>query len=363
MNAPLVFAALVATSLIAQARHDDLVPSRSSAVPGAARSPAPRTATAPARKAYPAYGSVERLSPAFDALVAPGTPMEKLADGFTWSEGPTWLKRDGALVFSDVPKNRAYRWSERDGVSVFLEPSGYTGSALQFREPGSNGLTTDAAGHLYLCQHGDRRISRLDGKKFTPFAEFFNGRRFSSPNDLVFARDGRLFFTDPPYGHALLDASPLKEIMFNGVYVRRTDGSVGLVTSKLTFPNGIGLSPDEKTLYVANSDPDKAIWMAFPINAEGTLGKGKLIHDATADVKASPNKGLPDGLKVDAKGNIFATAVNGVYVFSPEGTLIGRIVTNDKTANCGWGDDGTVLYLTTNDKLTRVKTTTKGLGW
>ena len=131
----------------------------------------------------------------------------------------------------------------------------------------------------------------------------------------------------------------------------------------MTRPNGIGLSPDEKTLYVANSDPDKAIWMAFPINADGTLGKGKLIHDATADVKASPNKGLPDGLKVDAKGNIFATAVNGVYVFAPDHTLIGRIVTNDKTANCACGDEGTVLYMATNDKLTRIKTSTKGLGW
>jgi len=170
-----VSAAAVRTSWVAQAQLAVPVRSRSSAVPGAATTSAPRTATAVARKAYPSYGSVERLSPAFDALVAPGTQMEKLADGFTWSEGPTWLKRDGALVFSDVPKNRAYRWSERDGVSVFLEPSGYTGSALQFREPGSNGLTTDVAGHLYLCQHGDRRLSRLDGKKFPPLAGFFTG--------------------------------------------------------------------------------------------------------------------------------------------------------------------------------------------
>ena len=131
----------------------------------------------------------------------------------------------------------------------------------------------------------------------------------------------------------------------------------------MTKPNGIALSPDEKTLYVANSDPDKAIWMAFPVGADGNIGKGKLLYDATADVKASPNKGLPDGMKVDAKGNVFATAVNGVYVFAPDGTLLGRIVTNDKTANCAWGDDGTVLYMSTNDKLTRVKTTTKGLGW
>jgi len=362
MNAPLVFAALVATCLIAQARQDVLVRSRSSAVPGAARSPAPRTATAPARQAYPSYGSVERLSPAFDALVAPGTPMEKLADGFTWSEGPTWLKRDGALVFSDVPKNRAYRWSERDGVSVFLEPSGYTGSALQFREPGSNGLTTDAAGHLYLCQHGDRRISRLDGKKFTPFAEFFNGRRFSSPNDLVFARDGRLFFTDPPYGHALLDASPLKEIMFNGVYVRRTDGSVGLVTSKLTFPNGIGLSPDEKTLYVAVSDPKGPVIMAFELAPDGSAGRGRVFFDA-APLARPDRPGNPDGLKVDARGNVWATGPGGVLVIAPDGTHLGTLVTGQPTGNCAWGDDGSTLYITSNHDLVRIRTLSKGIGF
>jgi gluconolactonase len=156
---------------------------------------------------------------------------------------------------------------------------------------------------------------------------------------------------------------PGKELDFQGVYKLSAKGELTLLTKIMSRPNGIALAPDEKTLYVANSDPIRAIWMAFPIEADGTLGEGKVLHDATADVKAHPNKGLPDGMKVDKDGNIFATAVNGVYVFAPDGKLLGRIVTNDKTANCGWGDDGTVLYLATNDKLTRVKTTTKGLGW
>ncbi|MBY0459485.1 MAG: SMP-30/gluconolactonase/LRE family protein, partial [Gemmataceae bacterium] len=268
------------------------------------------------------------------------------------------------LLFTDIPNNRVVKWSAKDGVSDFLKPSGYTGKdEFKGDEPGANGLTFDKDGHLILCQHGDRRVVRLKDGKFETLADKYQGKRFNSPNDLVFAKNGDLYFTDPPYGLPKRMEDPAKELDFQGVYRLSPKGEVTLLTKEMTRPNGIALSPDEKTLYVANSDPDKAIWMAFPINADGTLGKGKQLYDATADVKASPNKGLPDGMKVDAKGHIFATAVNGVYVFSPDGTLLGRIVTNDKTANCNWGDDGTVLYMATNDKLTRVKTSTKGLGW
>ncbi len=309
-------------------------------------------------------GSIDRKDAKLDALIPKDAKIEVLAGGFKWTEGPVWDKKAKALLFTDIPNNRVVKWSAKDGVSDFLKPSGYTGKeTFKGDEPGANGLAFDKDGNLILCQHGDRRISRLKDGKFETLADKYMGKRFNSPNDLVYAKNGDLYFTDPPYGLPGQMKDPAKELDFQGVYRLNAKGEVTLLTKEMSRPNGIALSPDEKTLYVANSDPDKAIWMAFPINAEGTLGKGKLIHDATADVKASPNKGLPDGLKVDAKGNIFATAVNGVYVFSPEGTLIGRIVTNDKTANCGWGDDGTVLYLTTNDKLTRVKTTTKGLGW
>jgi gluconolactonase len=311
-------------------------------------------------------GSIDRKDPKFDMLIPKDAKIEVLAGGFKWAEGPVWDKKNNALLFTDIPNNRVVKWSAKDGVKTFLEPSGYTGKEkFTGYEPGANGLTFDKDGRLILCQHGDRRVSRLaaDGKSFEVLAEKYMGKRLNSPNDLVFAKNGDLYFTDPPYGLPKQTEDPAKELDFQGVYRLKPNGELTLLTKEMTRPNGIGLSPDEKTLYVANSDPAKAIWMAFPIKDDGTLGAGKLIHDATADVKANPDKGLPDGLKVDAKGNIFATAVNGVYVFSPDFKLLGRIVTNDKTANCNWGDDGTVLYMATNDKLTRVKTSTKGLGW
>jgi gluconolactonase len=312
-------------------------------------------------------GSIDRKDPRLDMLIPKDAKIEVLAGGFKWAEGPVWDRKANALLFTDIPNNRVVKWSARDGVSDFLKPSGYTGTApFTGSEPGANGLAFDKDGNLILCQHGDRRLARLakDGKSFETLADKYMGKRLNSPNDLVIARNGDIYFTDPPYGLPGQVNDPAKELDFQGVYRLTPKGELTLLTKEMTRPNGIGLSPDEKTLYVANSDPDKAIWMAFPLGPDGNLaGPGKVLYDATADVKANPNKGLPDGLKVDQKGNIFATAVNGVYVFAPDFTLLGRIVTNDKTANCNWGDDGTVLYMATNDKLTRVKTSTKGLGW
>jgi gluconolactonase len=309
-------------------------------------------------------GSIDRKDPKLDALIPKDAKIEVLAGGMKWAEGPVWDKKAGALLFTDIPNNRIMKWSQKDGLLEFLKPSGYTGKE-EFKgpEPGANGLAFNKDGQLILCQHGDRRIARLKDGKFETLVDKYMGKRLNSPNDLVFKSNGDLYFTDPPYGLPGQTKDPKRELDFQGVYRLTPKGELTLLTKELSRPNGIGLSPDEKTLYVANSDPDKAIWMAFPIKDDGTLGAGKLIHDATADVKANPEKGLPDGLKVDQKGNIFATAVNGVYVFSPDFKLLGRIVTNDKTANCAWGDDGTVLYLATNDKLTRVKTATKGMGW
>ena len=312
-----------------------------------------------------AIGSIERLDPAFDAIIPKDAKIEVLAAGFDWSEGPVWDKDEQCLLFSDIPKNMIWKWSEKDGLKEFLKPSGYTGmAAFTGKEPGSNGLAFDANKHLVLCQHGDRRIARLEpGRGFVTLADRYDGKRLNSPNDLVMAADGAVYFTDPPYGLPKNVDDPGKELAFQGVYRLTPDGTVTLLTKEMTRPNGIGLSPDGKTLYVANSDPKAAVWKSFPVKPDGTLGEGKLFHDATADVKAHPEKGLPDGLAVDARGNVFATAVNGVYVFSPQGTLLGRIVTNDKTANCAFGGDGSTLYMTTNDKLTRVKTSTKGQGF
>jgi gluconolactonase len=310
-------------------------------------------------------GSIERKDPKLDMLIPKDAKIEVLAGGFKWTEGPVWDKKANALLFTDIPNNRVVKWSAKDGVSDFLKPSGYTGKEkFTGYEPGANGLAFDKDGRLILCQHGDRRVSRLgrDGKSFETLVDKYMGKRLNSPNDLVFAKNGDLYFTDPPYGLPEQMKDPKKELDFQGVYRLNPKGELTLLTKEMTRPNGIGLSPDEKTLYVANSDPDKAIWMSFPIKDDGTLGAGKVIHDATDAVKAK-KPGLPDGLKVDAKGNIFATGPDGVFVFAPDHTYLGKIVIGDKNANCGWGDDGTVLYICANDKLARVKTTTKGLGW
>jgi gluconolactonase len=310
-------------------------------------------------------GGFDRKDPAFDALVPKTAKIEVLAGGFKWTEGPVWVKDGGYLLFSDIPNNVVRKWSPQGGIKEFLKPSGYTGQAkFDGVEPGSNGLAIDKAGRLVLCQHGDRRIARLtkDGK-FETLADKYMGKRLNSPNDLVFHPNGDLYFTDPPYGLPKGEKDPAKELDFQGVYRLRPNGELTLLTKELSRPNGIGFSPDATTLYVANSDPVKAIVTAFPVKDDGTLGPGKLLYDATADVKAHPDKGLPDGLKVDHKGHVFATAVNGIYVLSPDGKLLGRIVTNDKTSNCAFGDDGATLYMTVNDKLARVKTTTKGIGF
>ncbi|OWK36660.1 SMP-30/gluconolactonase/LRE family protein [Fimbriiglobus ruber] len=290
--------------------------------------------------------------------------VEEIAAGFKWSEGPVWVETGGHLLFSDIPNNMIYKWSEKDGLKEFLKPSGYTGKdKFEGAEPGSNGLAIDKNGALILCQHGDRRVARLgkDGH-FETLADKYMGKRLNSPNDLVYHPSGDLYFTDPPYGLPGIMKDPHKELDFQGVYRLKPNGELTLLTKEMSFPNGIGLSPDGKTLYVANSDPNAAIWKAFPVKDDGTLGAGKVIHDSTDLVKAG-KPGLPDGLKVDAKGNIFATGPGGVFVFTPDGKWVGTILTNDKTANCAFGDDGSSLYITANDRLVRVKTATKGIGF
>jgi gluconolactonase len=321
-----------------------------------------RETSAQEKRPYPALGSIERKDPRLDALIAREAVMERVAEGFDWSEGPVWDLKAGALLFSDTNRNTVYRWREGNGVKVFLKPSGYTGQASRGGEPGSNGLTFDSQGRLVLCQHGDRRIARLgpDGA-FTTLADRYEGKRLNSPNDLVFNSRGDLYFTDPPYGLLKLNDDPAKELAFNGVYRIAKDGTLGLLTKELTFPNGIAFSPDEKTLYVANSDPKKAIWMAFDVQDDGTIAHGRVFADVTDRVGKA--KGLPDGLKVDRDGNLWATAPGGIFIFAPDGTHLGTLATGEATGNCAWGEDGTALYICADMYIGRLKTTTRGNGF
>ena len=266
------------------------------------------------------------------------------------------------MLFSDIPPNRVMKWIEGEGVSVYLEPSGYTGATPYGREPGSNGLLLDAKGQLVSCEHGDRRVSVMttNGGKRT-LVDHYKGKRLNSPNDAAFKSNGDLYFTDPPYGLPKRYEDPRRELDFCGVYRLSKGGELTLLTKEMTRPNGIAFSPDEKTLYVAQSDPKAAIWKAFPVKEDGTLGEGKVFFDATPMV--GKHKGLPDGLKVDAKGNIWATGPGGVHVFAPDGTPLGRIDTKEATANCGWGGDGSVLYITADMYLCRIQTKVKGDGF
>ncbi|MBL7815705.1 MAG: SMP-30/gluconolactonase/LRE family protein [Saprospiraceae bacterium] len=305
-------------------------------------------------------GQVVRLDPSLDDLIDKNAQIEVLADGFKWSEGPAWLKKDNCLIFSDVPTNTIYKWKEGEGIAPYLKPSGYTGRGDYSREPGSNGLTISLDGKIIACEHGDRRVTIMPteggGKK--TLADNHQGKRFNSPNDVVQKSNGDVYFTDPPYGLPKQENDPSRETGIFGVYRIAKNGTVTLLVNDLTRPNGLAFSPDESILYVAQSDPDRAYIMAYPVLKNGILGKGKIFFDATPMSKQGL-KGLPDGLRVDDKGNLFTTGPGGVLIISPKGKLLGRIDTGQPTANCGWGDDGSTLYMTANMYLCRIKTKTK----
>jgi len=322
-----------------------------------------------AKLASGVQGTIERLDPAFDALVPADAKVEILADDITWAEGPAWFK--GGLLFSDIPQNTVYRWTP-DGIHVYLKPSGYTGSTPRGGEPGSNALTLDHEGRLTLCQHGDRRVVRLehDGK-LTVLADKYKGMRFSSPNDLCYNKNDDLYFTDPPYGLEQRDADPKKEMDKNAVYLRRAGGELIRLntgdiiypdgkTTPLNFPNGIALSPDEKSLFICVSDPDHPVYLKYDVQPDGNVANGKVFFD-TAPWFEKKLPGLPDGVKLDRDGNVWATGPGGVFVFNSAGKLLGLLATNDRTANIGWGDDGSTLYICCNHKLCRIKTKAKGI--
>jgi gluconolactonase len=308
-----------------------------------------------ATQQYPTVGSVERLDPALDAIVPPNAKIEKLAEGFSWAEGPVW-RREGYLVFSDVPRNTIYKWKDGEGLTVFLRPSGYTQPNPPGRELGSNGLTLDARGAIVMADHGNRQVARLDDSLFTKttLAARYDGKRLNSPNDLVFHSNGDLYFTDPPFGLRGLNNDPAKQLPFSGVYRLTPTGELTLLTRELAYPNGIAFSPDQRTLYVSNADARRAIWMAYDVAPDGTIGRGRVFFDATP-LAQQKKPGVPDGLRVDRQGNLFAAGPGGILIISPQGKHLGTIVTGQPTANCAFGDDGSTLYITANNQLLRIR--------
>jgi gluconolactonase len=268
------------------------------------------------------------------------------------------------LLFSEIPSNSVRLWNEaKDGVSIYLQPSGYTGPSSYSGEPGSNGLALDATGRLVSCEHGDRRISILtkEGGKRT-LTDNYNGLRFNSPNDLTIHSNGDIYFTDPIYGLPKGETDPNRESKICGVYRYSVkDRQTTLLTDVLARPNGLSFSPDEKTLYVAQSDAKSAIWMSFPVKPDGTLEAGKIYKDVSAMAATPGMKGLPDGMKVDAHGNLWATGPGGLHIMAPDGTLLGRIDPQQNTSNCAFGGpDHTTLFMTVDMYLCRVQTKVKG---
>ncbi len=311
---------------------------------------------------FPSIGKVLRFDDSMDALIDKDAKIEVLSSGFSWGEGPVWIEDGGFLLFSDVHRNQVIKWTEGIGAEIFLEPSGFTGIGNYSTGLGSNGLAIDAAGRLISCEHGDRRISAMtfnEGKR--TLTDNYNGKRFNSPNDLAISRKGRIYFTDPIYGLPLKWEDPTRELDYAGVFLLDTDGSVSLLTKELKYPNGVELSPDEKTLYVAQSDPDNPIVMSYPIKKDGTTGKGKVLFDAKPH--SHLGEGNPDGLKVDQQGNLWITGMGGIMVVSPKGKLLGHTATGERTANCAWGNDGSILYITADTYLCRIQTLVKGRGF
>jgi gluconolactonase len=304
-------------------------------------------------------GSIKRHDAAMDELVAPDAEIEILTTGFSWAEGPAWDKEGQQILFTDVPNNVMYSWSEEDGRAVHMKPSGFDATEENPNGEGANGLAFDNEGHLLICEHGNRRISKVndEGEKVT-LTDNYQGQRYNSPNDLVVHSSGAIFFTDPPYGLAKQDNDPAKELEFSGVYRRNPDGEVALLDKELPRPNGIALSPDEKTLYVAQSDGRAPIVYSYPLNDELGVGERKVFFDTSEQAKEAP--GAPDGVRTDIEGNVWTTGPGGVLVISPEGKLLGHILTESRTANLGWGGkDGQTLFLTSHRRLLALPTLTK----
>jgi gluconolactonase len=315
---------------------------------------APAPAPVPVQEA-PSIGKIVRLDPALDALVPKDARIEKVGTGFTFTEGPLWMP-DGILWFSDVPGNVVRSITPAGEVKVIIPNAGGTVTAPPGAFIGPNGMIADKDGAVLLCQHGNRQIVRVaKDMSTTPYISKFEGHRFNSPNDLVYRSDGALYFTDPPYGLTKQDDDPAKELKFNGVFLY-AGGKLQAIVKDLNRPNGVALSPDQKTLYVANSDEKKRFVNRYDVAADGAVSNGRVFFDFST----VPEKGIPDGLKVDSRGNVYVAGPEVVWIFGPDGKHLGSIQTGETPANCNWGDDGKTLYITATTSVYRIKLAVPG---
>lgn len=301
---------------------------------------------------------IRRFDPALDRVIDTALPVERVASGFRFTEGPVWLP-EGHLLFSDPNANTIYRWTRDGQVVVYRPKSGYTGVDIgEYTQPGSNGLTLDARGRLVIAEHGNRRITRLERNGLlTVLVDRYEGKRLNSPNDLVFKSDGALYFTDPPFGLPRFDSDPRKELPFNGVF-RWKDGELTLLTDELAGPNGLAFSPDERFLYVGNWDPERKVVVRFEVLRDGTLGDGDLFLDLTD----APGDEAIDGVKVDQGGNVYVSGPGGLWIVSPVGETLGTVSPPELPANFAFGDaDGRTLFMTARTSVYRLRLHVPGI--
>ncbi|HVZ57311.1 MAG TPA: SMP-30/gluconolactonase/LRE family protein [Chitinophagaceae bacterium] len=302
---------------------------------------------------------IERWDPRLDSLVSPDAHAEVIACGYHWTEGPLWDPAGQRLLFSDVPANAIYQWTETGGASLYLKPSGYTDTVRRGGETGSNGLAFDLQGRLVLCQQGNRQVARMEAPLNQPAPVFralaarYQNKRFDSPNDLVLSRSGDLFFTDPPYGLEKYVDDPAKDAPYQGVYRVKPDGRILLLCDTLTRPNGIGFMPGGRTLVVANSDPEKAIWYAFDLADPDSLTHARILYDATA--AGRKDSGSPDGFKIDSHGNLFGTGPGGIWIIDSTGRALGRIRIPGRISNCAFTPDERTLFVTADSCVLRIR--------
>lgn len=304
-------------------------------------------------------GHIERLDPELDKVIMPGAKAEIIATGMDWSEGPLWVEKHKMLLWSDVPRDTVWKWTEKGGKEVYLTPSGYTGSTPRKGEKGSNGLLLDPWGNLVLCMCGDRRMARMDAPldapkpKFVTLAGSYEGRKFDSPNDAAYSPGGELYFTDPPYGLERQHNDPLKEMKVQGVYKVKKNGEVVLLIDSLKRPNGLAFFPDGKHLLVTNSDGAAPNWYIYDVTDDG-LANGKIFYSAKN--KGAGLRGAPDGLKIDRNGYVFSSAPGGIWIFNRKGKLIGKLSGLQAPAsNCTLSGDEKTLYITNDMNILRLK--------